>query len=43
VLKPEWVHRPVEHGGIVPEDGLRPVAVVSIDVDDGDALEAVRP
>ena len=36
------VQRDEEHGVVVPEDVLRPVAVVDVEVDDRDALGAVR-
>ena len=36
------MERDREHGGVVPEDGLRAVAVVDVPVDDGDAPDATR-
>ena len=36
------MHRSVEHSRVVPEDGLRTVAVVGVDVDDRDAFEPGR-
>ena len=36
------VERRVEQIRVVPEEGLRAVAVVHVDVDDRDSLDAVR-
>ena len=39
-IKRKLVRRDVEHSRILVEDRLRPVAVVHVDIDNGDALEA---